>query len=89
MSRRLHHPEARQADLRAKASRTSERLATNAWRWPYGWRILLWDQQGNVHRRDTAVLGSYADAVAIRDEEMASGDYEKAWIQLKTPQDHS
>lgn len=82
MSRHHRHPEA----VAAEAHHDREkRLATldlpTGWHWPYGWVIRLFAPDKSIHTRRTATRATYADAVAIRDEEMASGRYEKAWLE--------
>lgn len=86
MPRYRQHPEAAQARL---ASQAAERAATkplkaNGWHWAFGFKILFWDHGGNFHRVDTPASATYAEAVSLRDQQMATGHYVKAWLIMKT-----
>jgi len=94
------HPEAIERQLRHNASEKSEtsKDVTKSWRWPYGWLVILRGHQGSFdksasyggggsspyadkHYRDTK---TYEEAVQVRDDELASGRYDSAWIIMKT-----
>lgn len=75
------HPDTITDMLRAKAAlRTAKAL-------DFGWLLILWDiDDGRRHARHLPPGTTYAGAVFERDEEMATGDYEKAWLIKKTGQ---
>jgi len=76
--RRLRHPEARIDEMRAKASHESEvRVPQKGWSWSYGWLVSLREPNGARHYRH---VPTYAEAVKVREEEMATGAYEVAWV---------
>ena len=82
MSRRYRHPEAvAAAALSERAKKRVDLDMPTSWHWPHGWVIRLFAPDGSVHTRYTAIRATYADAVRIRDEEMSSGHYEKAWLE--------
>ena len=81
---RAIHPETRADLLRAKSrERSAVSLPATGWRWQYGWRIKLRDRGGVWHFRETHSRAAYEEAITIRDEEMASGDYDLCWMQQK------
>jgi hypothetical protein len=76
------HPEARLEEISRKdAERRSSELGTG-WRFPYGWRVRLYRSDNGF--RVVANADTYLEAVALRDEHMRSGVYEKAWVELRT-----
>lgn len=75
------HPDAIEDLLRQKAHTS---LPGSGWSWPYGWLLILWDLTGTKHYYDLPPAMGYSDAAAERDKEMATGDYEKAWLIQKT-----
>ena len=80
------HPETKHDQLREAARTESERrVPESGWRWRYGWLIVLVEPNGAKHYRHTHSTATWADAIAIRDEEMFDGDdrYEKSWIIQK------
>ena len=85
MGKHLLHPEARADLIRDKAAERAQiRLSNGTWRWPYGWLVILYQENGTRRFRDAK---TYEEAVLIREEEMlgdfAAVDYEKAWIVMK------
>lgn len=55
----------------------------------FGWLIILWDKKGQRYIRHTHPSGGYEDAVRIRDDELETGGYQRAWIAMKTKQEYS
>ena len=84
MGKHLRHPEARVDVIRAKAAERGQiRLSDGRWRWPFGWAVFFYQDDGTVRARDAK---TYEEAVAIRDDEMFGDfamDYTKAWIVQK------
>lgn len=75
------HPETIHDLLRAKV--VSE-TPPAGWSWPHGWLLILWETSGRKLYRDLSPKLSYEQACEERDEEMSSGDYDKAWLIKKT-----
>lgn len=75
------HPDAKLASVIAavEEARTSRGMPSG-WVWPWGWWVKLWEPGGATHLRFLSPAATYADAACLRDEEMASGRYEKAWM---------
>lgn len=81
-SRFRRHPEAvAAASLAEREKKRADLDMPTSWHWPYGWVVRLFAPDGSVHTRYTTVRATYGDAVTLRDEEMASGRYEKAWLE--------
>ena len=78
MSRYLH-PEARAEILRANATKRAEETRPKADAFT-GYLVMLFGTNGARHARD---VKTYPEAVVLRDQEMRSGDYFKAWIFQK------
>lgn len=80
MARRPQHPETAAAAARERLDKLNtairERLKTPG----FGYVIFLFDAAGGRHARDAP---TYGEAVAIRDQEMATGLYEKAWLMQR------
>lgn len=83
MPRHTVHPDAKLDAIAEKveALREARPLPSKAWRWPYGFVLMLWEPNGTRHAYDVA--GDYEDAASKRDQEMATGRYEKAWLFQK------
>ena len=78
MSRHLH-PEARAEIIRANASKRIEETRPKPDAFT-GYLVMLFASTGARHGRD---VKTYNEAVVLRDQEMRSGDYFKAWIFQK------
>lgn len=57
------------------------KLQGHGWHWPFGWLVVLIDPDRSKSFRNAR---SYEDAKRIRDEELDEGDFEEAWIRMKT-----
>lgn len=78
--RRALHPETVHDELRAKAAATSEGLAAA----PFGWVLKLYSKDGGRTYRNLPPGTSYQDAAGVRDRELASGWYDKIWLEKKS-----
>lgn len=79
------HPESRESAILERVSKAREREGMPpGWSWPWGWWVKLWEPNGTTHVRHLSPGTSYIEAAAVRDEEMRSGRYEKAWMGQKT-----
>ena len=78
MGRHLH-PEARAEIIRSNAAKRAEETRPKADAFT-GYLVMLFGTNGSRHGRD---VKTYVEAVAVRDQEMRSGDYFKAWIFQK------
>jgi hypothetical protein len=79
-ARGAYHPERRQEIVAMLAKERAPKLP-DGWCWPLGWRIKLFLPSGAVTFRETRASATYEDAVKIRDREMRTGLYEKAWLE--------
>lgn len=71
------HPEEIQRRLRARAADSFPKPEEREW------LLILWRPDGTKHFSD--LEGSYQQACSGRDDIMQSGEYDKAWLILKTP----
>lgn len=76
----LRHPEAAAAAVLARAVERNETIANRCAIPGFGYLIVLYSEGGGRHTRDSQ---TYDEAVIIRNEEMKSGLYFKAWIFSK------
>jgi hypothetical protein len=79
-ARGAYHPERRRELVAMLAKERTPKLP-DGWCWPLGWRIKLFLSNGSVTFRETRASATYEDAVRIRDGEMRTGLYEKAWLE--------
>lgn len=77
------HPEEIARRLAASA-KLSEAHPVEGWQWRYGWLLLLWDDREERHTRNLSPHVSYDEACQIRDKELETGGYERAWLIRKT-----
>lgn len=75
------HPDAIEDRLRRKAAST---LPDRGWSWPYGWLLISWDLQGVKYYHQLPPSMAYREAEEIRNDAMATGLYEKAWLIQKS-----
>lgn len=82
----MKHPDKLRAEIRERVEARSRSLIDErrGWRHNHGYTVTLYRavDGGRVFRH----AGSYADAVLVRDAELALGPFEKAWITERTGQ---
>lgn len=77
MGKHLRHPEARIALAQERAAARNEVIRRRCATPGFGYVVLLYKWDGSRHTRHTE---TYLEAAEVRNEDMASGDYDKAWI---------
>ena len=74
---RRRHPEAALAAVAARALEQNRLIAERCATPGFGYLVMLYGEDGSQHGRDA---DTYVEAKAIRDAEMKTGHYYKAWI---------